>query len=853
MPKSDYTPPDYFRNWSSLPLIIAGPILRKTLPDAVTVWVALKEPRQVTLKVYGTENGQGKKIQELVQVGSRTTIHLGKHLHLVCVTAKPVNNIPLQTGCIYGYNLEFGEVHTALYPQNTATNPQSLTQSLPQALNTLNPSPYITLSYFDHDLPTFALPPKNLNHLKIVHGSCRKPHGGERDMLPILDKLLEKSANSANERIHQLFLTGDQIYGDDVADPLLWASSYLGDYLLSWEEDLPLQPLGNGGYKFRRPRQIEPGQRSEVARINCGFTGMLHGKGAKAKSHLLSLGEYCAMYLLVWSPVVWPHKFPAGEVITKDTQQAQTWNSEVQAIQEFARDLWQVRRALANVPTYMIFDDHDVSDDWYLNLEWCNRVLSSSLGRRTVQNAMLSYALFQGWGNTPEQFELGKKGDSFLQATEKWSASQGKDQMSNNQLADYLGIPPLDTQSGLAEFQKDGDVLILRRKTKGENSVLTWHYTIRNACHEVIVLDTRTWRGYPLGEQGSLTPPMLLSPTAFTKQLQEPLKETEKLKAEKECQVKLTFIVAPTNLVSLNIIDRVQEFSLQQERVFDNDVGDSWNFNQVALSRLLATLFQNRDRAVILSGDIHYSCAVGLNYWSRQPFQQAFSSPPQVLEKSGVLVQLTSSAFKNAEIATYLVHTKAKSLFPEKSEFWAGWNKQPQLFDVVITPEKVKILDVPKCGGDSPFLRQITSTKGNWELAWQLAVKESQYLPDWRYEITWIPRLKAKKVMGVKRWLEKRSLPNPFLNIGNKILMALLAVFWRNRWLQEGGEVIGRNNLSVVSVQWSEDDAKAVVQDTYWHPPWQPSSLVRSRYFAPLKLKEAPDLPKVLFKKTQPD
>ncbi len=825
MPKSYSTPPDYFRDWSSLPLVIAGPILRKTIPEAVTVWVVLKEPRQVTLKVYETENGQGKKIQELVQVGSRATIYLGKHLHLVCVTAKPVNNAPLQTGCIYGYNLEFGEVHTAISPPITATNYPPISQSLPQALNTQDLNSYINLSYFDHELPTFALPPENLNHLKIVHGSCRKPHGGERDMLPILDKLLEKSAHSANDRIHQLFLTGDQIYGDDVADPLLWASSYLGDYLLGWEEDLPLELLGTGEFNFQKPRQIEPGQRSEVARINCGFTGMLHGNASKAKSHLLGLGEYCAMYLLVWSPLIWPYKFPRGEEVTQDTQQAQIWNSEVQAIQEFARDLWQVRRALANVPTYMIFDDHDVSDDWYLNLEWCNRVLSSFLGRRTVKNAMLSYALFQGWGNTPEQFELGKKGNSFLQAAEKWSASQGKDQIISNQLADYLGIPPLDNQSGLAEFQKDGNVLILRRKTAGENSVLTWHYVIRSTSYEVIVLDTRTWRGYPLGEQGSLTPPMLLSPTAFTKQLQEPLNETEKLKTEKKCQVKLTFIVAPTNLVSLDIIDRVQEFSLQQERVFDNDVGDSWNFNQVALSRLLATLFQNRDRAVILSGDIHYSCAVSLNYWSRRPFQQAFSTPLQTSEKAGVLVQLTSSAFKNAEIATYLVHTKAKSLFPEQSEFWAGWNEQPQLFDVIVTPEKVRILDVPKRSNNSPFLRKITSAKGNWELAWELAVKEPQYLPDWRYEVTWIPRLKAQKVMGIKRWLEKRSLPNPVLNIGNKILSTLLAVFWRNRWLQEGGEVIGRNNLSVVSVEWSEnDDAKAVVQDTYWHPPWQPSS-----------------------------
>ncbi|MGB3693222.1 MAG: hypothetical protein WA999_10870 [Spirulinaceae cyanobacterium] len=828
---------DYFRNWSSLPLILAGPILRKTVPEAVTICVVLKEPRQVILKVYATENGQGKKIQELVQRGDRTTIQLGQNLHLVCVTAKPINNSQLQPSYIYSYDLEFAGVQTNLSPP----------QSLSQALNAPNFDPYISLSYFDHNLPTFTLPPEDLNHLKIVHGSCRKPHGGERDMLPILDKLLEKSAHSPNDRIHQLFLTGDQIYGDDVADPLLWASSYLGDSLLGWEEDLPMKLLPTGDYEFQKPQQIKPGQRTEVARINAGFTGMLHGYAAKAKSHLFSLGEYYGMYLLCWSPVIWPSDFPKGNVVTKDTQQAQTWDSEVKAIQEFARDLWQVRRALANVPTYMIFDDHDVSDDWCLNLEWCNRVLSSPLGRQTVQNAMLSYGLFQGWGNTPEQFELGERGEKFLQAAQKWSASQGKDQEIKQQLAGYLCIPPLDPESGLAEFQRDGDVLILRRKTEGENSVLTWHYTIRSTSHEVIVLDTRTWRGYPLGEQGSLTPPMLLSPTAFTQQLQDPLTHTEQLKAQEECQVKLTFIVAPTNLVSLNVIDQVQEFYLQQERVFDNDVGDSWNFNQVAFSKLLTTLFQNRDRLIVLSGDIHYSCAVRLNYWSRRPFQASLPTTPTP-ENPGILVQLTSSAFKNAEVATYLIHTKAKSLFPEQSEFWAGWNERPQLVDVVITPEKISMINIINHDRDSPFLRKINSTQGNWQLAWELAVKDPQYLPDWRYEIAWIPRLKAEKVTGIKRWLEKRPLPNPLLNLGNKLLGNLLAVFWRNRWLQEGREVVGRNNFSVVKVQWSEDDddAKAVMQDTYWHPPWRPSSLVSSRYFVSLKFTKPPNLPKVL-------
>ncbi|HEY9604234.1 MAG TPA: hypothetical protein V6C85_21645, partial [Allocoleopsis sp.] len=62
-----------------LPLILAGPILRRTERDAVTVWVALKSPRKVTLNVYATDKN-GSIVQKLVLNGTRFTVPLGKHL-----------------------------------------------------------------------------------------------------------------------------------------------------------------------------------------------------------------------------------------------------------------------------------------------------------------------------------------------------------------------------------------------------------------------------------------------------------------------------------------------------------------------------------------------------------------------------------------------------------------------------------------------------------------------------------------------------------------------------------------------------------------------------------------------------
>jgi hypothetical protein len=43
-----------------LSLILCGPILRRTEPNAVTVWVAMKAPRTVILRVYSNPSFRGK-------------------------------------------------------------------------------------------------------------------------------------------------------------------------------------------------------------------------------------------------------------------------------------------------------------------------------------------------------------------------------------------------------------------------------------------------------------------------------------------------------------------------------------------------------------------------------------------------------------------------------------------------------------------------------------------------------------------------------------------------------------------------------------------------------------------------
>ena len=760
---------EYLPKIENLPLILAGPILRRTESDRVTVWLALKESRSLQIQVYKTSE-QGSAIGKIVLEATGNTVKLGKHLHIIAITAKPKGFEQLQPDTIYAYNIFCNDD----YSQSSVGQRFSLLDDLKSSI--------YSLSYFAHKLPTFSLPPEDLNHLKIIHGSCRKPHGGGKDTLSCIDNLILESAHSASHRPHQLFLTGDQIYGDDVADPILWLAQGVGKLLFGWSEELPL--ISGTIY----PEDILPGQRTKIAEEEGGLTGMLIDQPEKTKSHLFSFSEYVAVYLLAWSPVLIPTHFPTGKSLFRDRQKRRHWQKEVKYIESFVRDLNHVRRGLANISVYTICDDHDVSDDWYLNRRWCDRVLGKPLGKRIVQNGLLAYALFQAWGNTPEKFERDTPGAKLIKLASRWSMSQGKDLLAKIQCDRYLGIPRNDDSTGLPVYELDQEVIIFSR----DSQAISWHYTISSHKHEVIVLDTRTWRGYPAAEDKALKPPMLLSPTAFKQQLQTPLEESKP-------EIEATIIVLPTNLVALGIIDRIQQIELKRNRVFNSDVGDSWNFHTDAFAQLLLTLCQRRQRVILLSGDIHYSCAVRLDHW----FHDSSSA--------SVLVQLTSSAIKNSELATRLAHTKLKSLFPEKTQRWLGWNE----------PLKLKKIDRTH----------------------QKYLNSPESLPDWQYRIQWCKRQPAQSLTWQK---SPRELTPEGYSVSSakafdrwqKLIMDSIYYLWRNPWMQEGTEVIGRNNISLVRFQWST--TKTAIQETYWYPPWNNRSMVQSRYEVSLEIEPLP-------------
>jgi hypothetical protein len=94
-----------------------------------------------------------------------------------------------------------------------------------------------------------------------------------------------------------------------------------------------------------------------------------------AGNHLLSFGEFAAMYLLAWNAENWPVKFP--DITTIRSENQKQYHKQIRQLEKTRKDLPAVRRFLANIPTYMIFDDHEITDDWNITREWHENVKTS--------------------------------------------------------------------------------------------------------------------------------------------------------------------------------------------------------------------------------------------------------------------------------------------------------------------------------------------------------------------------------------------------------------------------------------------------------------------------------------------
>ncbi|GAA0786334.1 PhoD-like phosphatase [Marinobacterium sediminicola] len=415
------------------------------------------------------------------------------------------------------------------------------------------------LLYPEESLPGFVLQP----HLKsMLHGSCRKPHYPSKDGLARADEWMEQHLKSPTELPAFLMLSGDQLYADDVAGPMLRAAHRLSDRLGLWDEQLQGGGAASGSelrhspYCYYQREQLLPKDQLSQTVKERFFAGVRKPifTSDSAHNHLITFAEVIASYCLIWSPLSWE-----GLDLTPpplSLRHARLYDDELDAVLGFKVQLVQVRRVMAHLPTYMIFDDHDVTDDWNLSAAWEVSAYGHPFSRQIIGNALIGYLLCQGSGNEPRKIRkhLGEYVDRWL---------------DTRQVEDHGTLI-----SELYAFQR-------------------WDYLIPIEPG-VLVLDTRTrrWRA----ERNLESPSGLMDWEALT-ELQQQLLDR-----------KAVILVSPAPIFGVKLIEAVQKLftTFGQPLMVD---AENWMAHPGAANVILNIFRHTRtpEHFVILSGDVHYS------------------------------------------------------------------------------------------------------------------------------------------------------------------------------------------------------------------------------------------------------
>lgn len=560
-----------------LPELLAGPILRRCGPERVCVWVATSVDAHVSVTVYEM-TGDGSVGAELGMAGAER-VRLGDRLFVHLAEVRPSDGtFPLMS--LLGYRLEVGDKGLS-------------TLGLLQGKD--------SIAYDGLDVPTFYL--GSGPDVRLLHGSCHMMHGTGDDALPLGDDVIAEAPTDLAVRPSSLFLTGDQIYADSVAGALLTHLTALGDELMGFEESSTIPgvpPL----------RDLGVYARSELCTSKAGLSSH------DCDNHLMSFGEFTAMYLLTYNRHLWPESLPGvSDVLShsyRDPKKHLKCAQELKELKRVLPTLHQVRRLLANVPTYMMFDDHDVTDDWNLTQEWSTRVHESLTGRRIISNALAAAWAFQMWGNDPDAFPR-----------------LFKDLVSAHLCG---GHDPLE---GFDDAMWNFD---------------TWSF-FAPTNPPVIVLDTRTHRQF----DGWKEPAQLIGDNE--------LKRVVSLVERSGFQPGGSLLmVSPVPVYELPLWEGPQKYIAYAIGPYGIDL-EAWRSNLNGFVTFMETILGLHPGSVVFfSGDLHYGFSMNAT----------FSDATREVQ----VVQLTSSGTKNSVWFTRYV-VRPLALMLHKSDTRLGWKGQP--------------------------------------------------------------------------------------------------------------------------------------------------------------------------------
>ncbi|MET1031608.1 hypothetical protein [Domibacillus tundrae] len=591
------------------PVILSGPILRRVDRNSVYIWIAASKRFHIGAELFHIHpsHEDDPYIYQLVSDQSEMDcVRFGRRLFIYMIKIVPSSGT-FPTEALLGYNLFF----------TSGSDTVDLSH-----FGLLEPGDD-SLVYGSLKYPSFFI--HEGKRANILYGSCRKLHGKGGDALVAGDMHLEETYHTVQKRPHSLFLLGDQIYADDVADPLVPLITSISRQLIGKEESLGKLDKRLETIPFRQSLHRIHGRKFIMEHF-CRFTSI------QSHNHLIQFSEYAVMYLLSWGPQVWEFiqengglpvfeeelsngrihfVFPPDPLYQKERQLEQRQHErrfaeQSEELRQSITVLKRVRRLLANVPSYMIFDDHDITDDWNISQEWKENVRNSPLGRHVIANGLGAYWAFQGWGNGPELFDR-----TFVEKIKRYAKT-------------------IDIES---DAYQDWLYSLLHHPS--------WHFTAPTQPRTVF-LDTRTKRGSDVSSiplkigrimHESPQSPELISQGTWPA-ITSSLKESGWKKGE------VLIIASPTPFYGIGLIESslhsyvypLRAVGIPVHQLFDFE---AWKYNGKAFSTFLQQIFKWAPRScLILSGDVHYASSVKTTVQSKDG-------------TTAHIIQFTSSPVKN--------------------------------------------------------------------------------------------------------------------------------------------------------------------------------------------------------------
>jgi hypothetical protein len=660
----------------TLPLLLAGPIVRRADTKQVCIWIACSRPVHVTAEIFRFHDLNGiinnKKLEEIkginhnktnavsatpvIGIGNAESIQLGERLHIALVATHPLSpemtNVTNNTGLNNTADTDVDSTDNTEFPTDellaydiefTYNNSNSKESRRLKDFGLLDGKDSIVYNNHRYDkdnhdsdtrdllLPTFFLRGQR-TLLNILHGSCRKLHGKGIDSLAAADELISSSVEDLHKRPSALFLTGDQIYADDVSSLLIQYLTQLGIELMGYEEEIE-------GIN-RKLSEIGVGERQELVQKNTRFTS------ENAGNHLLGFSEYSAMHLLAWNIEIWPHTYPdLGAIASHKNKNWKKYSDEIEKLEKARRALPAVKRVLANTPTYMIFDDHDITDDWNLTKEWYEAVRSSQGGKQIVTNGLAAYWAFQAWGNSPNSFN-----ENFIYT-----------------ITEY--------------FRKLNNITVDDKKVFQD---YLWNFNhwafVAPITPCTIFLDCRTQRHYD-----SLNGPSQLINEEELHSISEAAYSHANYK-----RGDALIMVSPTPVLGFDLAEELQKYLASKSSVYKWDL-ETWAANESGFVRFIKYIIANLGprHCIFISGDVHYGFTISATFTLLLSQKNKYAR----LEKGPSLYisQLNSSAFKTTSLAKEFILSevlgRVHQFFSSRHSVRIGWN------DMSMKSQKLKLKD----------------------------------------------------------------------------------------------------------------------------------------------------------------